>query len=83
MNSEAVTARKAALASVITNVLGREHIEFSDNFWDNGLHSLLAARLTTEIKGAFNIELDIGTIFHNPTVEDLARIIWKDKEDGS
>src|SRR6266516_19965 len=51
----------------------REDIDCQDNFFEIGGHSLLAARLATEIDKLLGCKLPIAALFQSPTVESLTR----------
>ena len=64
------TERK--LASLWEEVLEISPIGIKANFFDVGGRSLLAARLFTRISQTFGKDLPLSTLFHSPTVEQLA-----------
>ncbi len=61
--------------------LGRQGIGVLDNFFDIGGHSLLAARMMTEIEGQFKVPIPLVTLLEKPTIRELAETItssgWK------
>jgi len=69
------TAVEKVLAGIFADVLGRQNIGATDNFFDLGGHSLLATQLTSRIYEAFQIELPVRKVFEEPTVAGLARSI--------
>ncbi len=52
-----------------------ENIGVHDDFFDLGVESIVAARLFARIESEFRISLPVGTVFANPTVEALSKII--------
>ena len=64
------------LASIYGEVLSLGQIGIHDNFFtDLGGHSLLATRVVSRIRDSCQIELPLRTVFENPTVASLARIV--------
>jgi amino acid adenylation domain-containing protein len=72
------TPVEEVLAAVWAETLGVERAGPSDNFLESGGHSLLALRLTSRLRDAFNVELTLDEVLGAPTLSDLARKI----EDG-
>jgi acyl carrier protein len=56
-------------------VLGIERIGLYDNFFNLGGDSLLAVRLFAQIQKIFGKDLPLTTLFHAPTVEQLAGVL--------
>jgi amino acid adenylation domain-containing protein len=61
-----------SLAEIWKNLLNKESISVSANFFDLGGHSLLCIRLLSFIRDVFNVELSIRDIFANDTLAGLA-----------
>jgi acyl carrier protein len=53
-------------------LLGVERLGIHDNFFELGGHSLLATQLVSRIRGTFEVELDLGRLFEQPTIAALA-----------
>ena len=66
------------LAGVWENVLHREHVGVTDNFFDLGGHSLLAARLIAEVQSETGHKVPLSAIFRAPTIESLAVLLRSD-----
>ena len=66
------------LLEIWENVLRIHPISLDDNFFDVGGHSLLAVRLFSEIQKQTGCNLPLATLFHAPTIKQLAEIIRKD-----
>jgi acyl carrier protein len=54
-------------------VFGIESIGIHDDFFEIGGHSLLAIQLMTRIREYFNIEIELETMFDEPTVAGLVK----------
>ncbi|RJR18465.1 MAG: amino acid adenylation domain-containing protein [Nitrospiraceae bacterium] len=66
---------EVSLTEIWEKVLGVHPVGITDNFFEIGGHSLLAVRLTNEIRKITGRDFPVMALFHNPTVEHLARII--------
>ncbi len=66
---------ESKLAAIFAEVLGKNQVGITDNFFHSGGHSLLATRLMARIEKAFNKELPLSLLFQAPTVKDLSAII--------
>ncbi|MFL5355871.1 amino acid adenylation domain-containing protein [Archangium sp.] len=60
------------LAAMWSELLGVERIGIHDNFFELGGHSLLATQLVSRVRTTFEVELDLGRLFEQPTVAALA-----------
>jgi amino acid adenylation domain-containing protein len=67
------TPEEEILAAVWADVLGLERVGIEDNFFLLGGHSLLATQVISRVREAFSIELQVRTIFEEPTIAGLAR----------
>ena len=63
------------LTEIWEKSLGIHPIGVTDNFFDLGGHSLLAVRLVAEIKKATGKYLTVMSLFHAPTIAQMAKII--------
>jgi len=70
--SEPRTPVEARMAALWAQVLGLERVSVTDNFFEMGGNSLLAARLFARIASEFGIELSLNSLYNSPTVEQLA-----------
>ena len=66
-----------ALAQIWENLLAISPIGVTDNFFHLGGHSLLAVRLMAQLQNRFGQNFPLSTLFDNPTIESLAKIIRK------
>ncbi len=66
------TPVEEVLAGIWEKVLELERVGVNDNFHELGGHSLIATRVLSRVREAFNIELPIRTIFEAPTVAEMA-----------
>jgi amino acid adenylation domain-containing protein len=69
------TETEKVLAGIWSELLGRDPIGSTDNFFALGGHSLLAVMLVGEIKGRLGTEVPLSAVLEHPTVEALARMI--------
>jgi amino acid adenylation domain-containing protein/non-ribosomal peptide synthase protein (TIGR01720 family) len=60
------------LAAMWAELLGVERLGIHDNFFELGGHSLLATQLVSRIRGTFEVELELGRLFEQPTIAALA-----------
>jgi len=68
------------LAVIFAEILKKEKVGATDNFFDLGGHSLLATQLVSKIRDVFKAELSLQQLFENPVVEAIAREITSAKE---
>jgi acyl carrier protein len=77
------TPLEAQLTEMWSEILGVERIGVDDNFFHLGGHSLLAMRVISRVRGAFELELPLRTLFECPTIAGLARAIEDERRSGS
>jgi amino acid adenylation domain-containing protein len=70
------------LAGIWREVLGRERLGAEDSFFELGGHSLLATRLLAQVSDAFRVQLPLRSLFENPTVAGMARLIRRQRDGG-
>ncbi len=74
-DQEPVTARERRLCALFAAVLGVEHVDVEDDFFDRGGHSLLATQLVAAIRGAFGREVPVRAVFEAPAPRALLRFL--------
>lgn len=79
------SATEEKLAAIWRQILKREQVSVTQNFFDLGGHSLLATQVVNGIQREFGIELALRALFDYPSVEKLADYIdtlqWVNEED--
>jgi amino acid adenylation domain-containing protein len=73
------TELESRLASIWERELGIHPIGVTDNFFDLGVTSMVAATLFAAIERDLGDGLALGAIFRAPTIEQLAKLIEDDK----
>ncbi|MFD8813819.1 condensation domain-containing protein [Streptomyces sp. NPDC059627] len=65
------TPQAQLLADLFAELLGVESVGIDDDFFELGGHSLPATRLIARIRSTLNVDVDLRTVFQNPTVAGL------------
>ena len=71
------TSTEHAVAAIWAEVLRRDRISTSDNFFDLGGHSLMATQVISRIRRTLNTDLPLRALFEFPTVAGIAIQIEK------
>ncbi|GGZ27228.1 hypothetical protein GCM10007049_20000 [Echinicola pacifica] len=66
---------EASLCKIFSKILHYDQVSTSDNFFDLGGNSLLAQRLSIEIKDQLGKEVPVTKIYHKPSVAGIAQLI--------
>jgi len=77
------TDPERALAPIWEEVLKVKPIGITDNFFDLGGHSFLAAVLMARIKTQLGHSLPLGALFAAPTIEKLGKVMQDNLEAGT
>jgi acyl-CoA synthetase (AMP-forming)/AMP-acid ligase II/acyl carrier protein len=68
------------VAAMFAELLQREQVGISDNFFECGGHSLLAVQLASLLRETFQIEVSLRRIFDGPTVAEIAEALLEDED---
>lgn len=71
------------LASLFQKILNVDSVSIRDDFFDLGGHSVMAARLVSQIRAETGRQFPLAALFRAATVESLARLIEQEPEIGS
>ncbi|WP_250944740.1 non-ribosomal peptide synthetase [Clostridium felsineum] len=67
------------IAGIFEEILGVEKVGIKDSFFELGGHSLRATRAINRIEAVTGVCLSVKSIFENPTVEGLSRLVNLEK----
>ena len=70
--AEASTPLEKDLLVIWQDLLGLDRISTTDNFFQTGGNSLLAAQLVARIRTELELNLRLGLVFSHPTIQGLA-----------
>lgn len=71
------------LATIWADALAMPAISVTDDFFENGGHSLLAIRIFARLEKEFGVSLPLATLFRAPTIEQFAKILSSDQRAAS
>ncbi len=77
------TPSEELLCAIFSEALDAQTVGIEDDFFQRGGHSLLAMQVISRIARVFAIELPLQTIFENPSVSRLSRLIDALGREGS
>jgi amino acid adenylation domain-containing protein len=66
------TLTEERIAEIWSSVLGIDQVGSEDNFFNLGGHSLLGARVATQVRESFEIDLSVRALFEQPTLSEFA-----------
>ncbi len=66
------TPTEERIAEIWSSVLGIDQVGSEDNFFNLGGHSLLGARVATQVRESFEIDLSVRALFEQPTLSEFA-----------
>lgn len=66
---------KEELHQLWCELLGRENVGGTDDFFEAGGNSLMAVRMLAKIGQRFGTGLDYQAFFQNPSIETLSRLL--------
>ena len=69
------TPTEEAVAAVWAEVLGRDGIGVTDDFFEIGGHSLLATQIMSRLRERFHVDLAMRALFEYPSIRGLAEAV--------
>ncbi|HEX9629345.1 MAG TPA: phosphopantetheine-binding protein, partial [Pyrinomonadaceae bacterium] len=66
-----------SITEVWAKVLGVEQPSIHDNFFESGGHSLMAAKLISNLRRQLHVGLNLIDVFQSPTIARLAALIYE------
>ncbi|HEX7893580.1 MAG TPA: amino acid adenylation domain-containing protein, partial [Terriglobales bacterium] len=73
-------ALESQLLEIWKKILQTQSIGITDNFFDLGGHSIMAARLVMEMEKAVGRKIPLAALFRGPSVESMANLIREGTE---
>ena len=69
---------ESKLVAIWEDILNIKEIGINNNFFEIGGHSLRATALTSRIYKEFGIRIALSSIFENPTIKELSKLVLKE-----
>jgi amino acid adenylation domain-containing protein len=69
------TPTEETMASIWAATLEASSLGVHDNFFEAGGHSLGAARIVTQLRSAFGVDVGMRSLFERPTVASLSELV--------
>jgi amino acid adenylation domain-containing protein len=63
------------IAAIWTELLGVEGVGIEDDFFDLGAQSITAVGLVAQLRAAFDVNIELATLFERPTIAGLAEAV--------
>ncbi len=73
------TGLQRKIAEICQRLLGITQIGIYDNFFDLGGNSLMGTQLISELRAEFQVDLPLRSLFEDPTIAGVAKIIEEEK----
>ena len=70
------------IAAIWQQLLGIEPIGIHDDFFDLGGNSLMGTQLISQLRETFQVELPLRSLFEDPTISGVSKIISAGKEEA-
>ncbi len=66
---------KAIATGIVAPLLGTEHVNPEQNFFEMGGHSLAAAKVLARVRSQYSVEINLVDFFRAPTVRGLTAMV--------
>lgn len=77
------TTAEEIIAGIWQDVLKKESVGLTENFFDLGGHSLLAMQVIVRVRRAFSVDMGFRSLFETPTIESFARAVEQAQGSGT
>jgi len=67
------------IASVLKQLLKLKIIDYNQNFFDMGVHSIMIIRAANMLNNLLKTNIDILTLFKNPTIKSLSGYLIREE----
>jgi len=71
------TPEEEEVSWIIASIMNRKQVSTDDDIFDLGVHSLMAARIASEIRKECFVKVELKDIFENRTIRSLAELVTK------